>query len=159
MSKSTDTKGTSTDLREMVFALNPDDIGISKEGFAHPVWGMVMEVGESEGSFSLVALADGSSSLYFSNGGGIISGGEHETVREASAYFLTGAQHFYIYAEKIDEYPSPSDGEVLFYFLTFDGVLLFVAQEEKLKAPANELAHLYQAAHSLISELRKIEEK
>ncbi len=159
MSKSDDTKGASIDLREMVFALNPDDIGISKEGFGHPVWGMVMETVEPEGSFSLVTLADGSSSLYFSNGGGIIGGGEHESVREASAYFLTGAQHFYIYAEKVDEYPGPSGGEVLFYFLTFDGVLLFTTLEEKLRKSTDEMANFYQAAHGLISELRKIEEK
>ncbi|GMR21522.1 MAG: hypothetical protein BMS9Abin36_2123 [Gammaproteobacteria bacterium] len=159
MSKSDDTKGASTDRRKMIFTLNPDDIGISKEGFGHPVWGIVMETGDPEGSFSLVTLADGNSSLYFSNGSGIFGGGEHESVREASAYFLTGAQHFYLYAEKVDEYPSPSDGEVLFYFLTFDDVLSFATLEEELRKPTNVLAHLYQAGHGLISELRKLEEK
>ena len=92
---SDENKNASVDLRNMVFNLNPKDIGLSKGSFGHPVWGMVMETGFTEGSFTLVAIADGTTSLYFSNGGGIIGGGEHEAVREASGYFLTDAQSFY----------------------------------------------------------------
>jgi len=159
MSEANENKATSVDLRNMIFNLNPNEIGLSKKEFGHPVWGMVMETGFPDGSFTLVSLADGTTSLYFSNGGGIIGGGEHENVRGASEYFLSGAQHFYKSASKVSDFPSPSDGEVKFYFLTFDGVLTYSAPEEKQGNEKDELSNFFFAAHGVISELRKIEEK
>ena len=159
MSEANDNKGAFSGLRDMVFNLNTKEIGLTKDNFGHPVWGMVMETGFPEGSFSLVTLADGTTSLYFSNGGGIIGGGEHDSVREASGYFLTGAQQFYKSASKVTEYPSPSDGEVKFYFFTFDGTLMYSAPEEELGDEKDELSDLFYAAHGVISELRKIQEK
>lgn len=159
MTEANENKSTSADLRKMVFDLNPNDIGLSKESFGHPVWGMVMETGFPEGAFTLVALAEGTTSLYFSNGGGIIGGGEHESVREASGYFLTGAQQFYESGTKVKEYPSAKDGEVKFYFLTYDGVLMYSAIEDKLGNEKDPLSNLFFAAHEVISELRKTQEK
>jgi hypothetical protein len=78
----------SDDLRSMVLNLNPKDIGITKDNFPHPVFALLMETGYPEGSFTLSSVADGSTSLYFSNGGGIIGGGEHENVHKASSYLL-----------------------------------------------------------------------
>lgn len=159
MTEANENKEASADLRNMVFNLNPNDIGLSKESFGQPVWGIVMETGFPEGSFTLITIADGTTSLYFSNGGGIIGGGEHEAVREASGHFLAGAQHFYEKGNKVAKYPAASDGEVKFYFLTFDGVLEYSAPEEKLGNEKDELSNLFFAAHGVISELRKIEEK
>ncbi|MDH3975022.1 MAG: hypothetical protein OEV42_12145 [Deltaproteobacteria bacterium] len=68
MLEANDKKGTFADLRNLVFSLNPNDIGLSKESFTYPLWGIVMETGFVEGSFTLVSLADGATSLYFSNG-------------------------------------------------------------------------------------------
>ena len=159
MTEANENKEVSNNLRNMVFNLNPNDIGLSSESFGHPVWGLVMETGFSDGSFSLIALADGTTSLYFSNGGGIIGGGEHEAVREATGHLLTGAQHFYKKGHKVTKYPVPSDGEVKFYFLTFNGELVYSAPEDKLGNEKDELSNLFFAAHGVISELRKIEEK
>jgi hypothetical protein len=89
------------ELRSMVLNLNPKDIGITKDNFPHPVFAIVMETGFPEGSFTLSSIADGTTSLYFSSGGGIIGGGEHENVRKASTYLLSGAQHFYEKAKKV----------------------------------------------------------
>lgn len=151
-------KEASADLRNNIFTLDPNDIGLSKEVVGHPVWGMVMETGFSEGYFTLVALADGSTSIYFSNGGGIIGGGDHESVREATGYYLTGAQHFFEKASKVSEFPSPPNGYVNFYFLTYDGVWVCSASEEKLGNERDEFSSLFFAAHNVITELRKIEE-
>lgn len=159
MSEANENKEATADLRNKVFNLNPSEIGLSKKSFGHPVWGMVMETGFPEGSFTLVAIADGTTSLYFSNGGGIIGGGEHEAVREVSGYYLTGAQHFYKKGNEVSKFPAPSNGEVKFYFLTYDGVRMYSAPEEKLGNEKDELSNLFFAAHGVISELRKIEEK
>ncbi|MDH3537724.1 MAG: hypothetical protein OER87_18425 [Gammaproteobacteria bacterium] len=149
----------STELREMVLGLDPAKIGITRENFKHPVWGMIMDTGFSDGSFSLIALADGATSLYFSDGGGIIGGGEHDSVRDASGYLLTGAQYFYKNASRTKTFPLPGDGEVKFYFLGFDGVSVYSAREDDLGNQQDKLSNLFYAAHGVITELRKIEEQ
>lgn len=115
MSHATENDGAMQGLREMAFNLNPSEIGITAENFDHPVWGMIMETGFEEGSFTLVTLADGTTSLYFSTGGGTIGAGEHESVRKAVWHYLSGAQHFYKHAREVRETPSPTEGEVIFY--------------------------------------------
>ena len=159
MSNSTENTEAVKDLREMVFNLDPNEIGITAENFDHPVWGMIMETGFEEGSFTLVTLADGTTSLYFSTGGGTIGAGEHESVRKAVWNYLSGAQHFYRNARWADGTPTPTDGEVIFYFLTFEGRLAYSALEEKLGNGNDELSNLFYAAHSVISEIREIEQK
>lgn len=71
----------SEELRTMVLNLSPKDIGLNKDNFPHSVFAIMMETGVAEGSYTLSSIADGSTSLYFSNGGGIIGGGEHQSVR------------------------------------------------------------------------------
>ena len=149
----------SDDLRSMIFNLNPNEIGISKDTYDHPVWGVVLETGYPVGFFTLVSLAEGTTSLYFSNGGGILGGGEHDNVREAADRYLSGAQQFFEKATRVDEYPPPADGEVTFYFLTFEGVRKYSAPEEKFGSKKDDLSNLFLAAHAVISELRQLEQK
>ena len=47
-----------------------------------------METGYEEAVATLVAVADGTTSLYFSNGGGVIGAGTHAAVAEASRALL-----------------------------------------------------------------------
>lgn len=146
------------ELRGMAFALDPAEIGISKENFAHPVWGMVTETGFADGYFTLITLADGSTSLYFSTGGGMIGAGEFAGVRRAVGHYLTGAQYFFDRAEPVEQYPRPAPGKVTFYFLAFDGVYAYTASERKLGIGDDDLSNLFYAAHGVIDEIRKVDE-
>ncbi len=146
------------ELRGMVFALEPGEIGISRENFAHPVWGMVMETGFADGFFTLITLADGSTSLYFSSGGGMIGAGEYPAVRRAVGHYLTGAQYFHDRAKPVEQYPRPEPGKVVFYFLGFDGIAAYTAPESRLGVGEDELSNLFYAAHGVIEEIRKINE-
>lgn len=148
----------SDELRSMVINLKPKDIGITKESFPNPVYALVMETGFPEGSFTLSSVADGSTSLYFSNGVVMIGGGEHVSVREASGYLLSGVQRFYKKAKKVTSFPKPEAGKVIFYFITFGGVRSYTALEDDLGNEKDELSNLFFAAHNVITELRKIEE-
>lgn len=83
------------EMRERVFAVKPDEIGLSKSNYSAEVWGILMETGfKGGGAYSLVVLADGTTSLYFSTGAGVIGAGQHEQVRKASMHFLAGANHY-----------------------------------------------------------------
>lgn len=145
-------------LRSMVLNLKLNDINLTKESFPHPVYAVVMETGFSDSSYTLSSVADGSTSLYFSNGGGIIGGGEHENVRKASNNLLSGAQIYYKKAKKVTSFPKPEEGKVIFYFITSEGVLSYSALENDLGNEKDELSNLFFSAHYVIGELRKIEE-
>jgi len=143
MNHANETKEGSADLREMVFNLKPNQIGLTRENFKHPVWGLIVETGLPEGYYTLVSLADGTTSLFFINSGGIIGGREHENVRKASSYFLTIAQHFYKKATKATSHPAPNIGEVIFHFLTFNETLMYKASGEKLGNDKDDLSELF----------------
>lgn len=145
------------DLRSMVLNLKSRDIGITRGRFPHRVYGLVMETGFAEGSFTLSVIADGSTSMYFSNGGGILGGGGYEHVRKASVRLLSGAQHFYDDAQQVAVFPKPLEGDVIFYFIAFDGVRAYTASEDDLGNERDRLSSLFIAAHAVIAELRKVD--
>lgn len=148
----------SDQMRSRILNLNPNEIGVTPEKFPHPVFAVIMETGYPNGSFTLSTIADGSTSLYFSSGGGVIGAGEHQAVRDASGQMLSGAQQFYGLAEKVSAYPYPEPGQVIFYFMTFDGVHSYAALEEDLGRQRDELSSLFFAGHAVIAEIRKLQE-
>jgi hypothetical protein len=146
------------ELRQKLLALKPEELGLGPKDFPHEVWGILMETGFPEGSFTLVGLADGTASLYFSTGGGIIGAGGHESVENALGDFLSAANHYISEAKPAKATPLPEDGQVNFYFLTQKGVYTYSAPEEMLGEEKDKLTPLFFAGHNVIFEMRAIEE-
>ena len=96
--------------------------------------------------------------MYFSNGGGIIGAGTHETVRDASSTLLSGANHCRSQTNAASVYPYPNEGEVNFYLVGFNGVTSYTAKEQYLGENKDPLSHLFHASHAVITELRQVEE-
>ena len=148
----------SSDLRAMVFNLSPKEIGITPNSFHQRVWGIVMETGLRSGYYTLVALADGTTSLYYSTGGGIIGAGEHASVRAASTQFIESANSFAEHAKPVGSHPPPSQGNTVFYLLTFNGVLSYTAPEQALGEHRDSFSGLFYAGQAVITELRKLQQ-
>src|SRR5215210_2485194 len=117
------------DLRARVLTLAPAAAGLRKTDELPDVWGVLLETGHPEGSSTLVALADGTTSLYLSSGGGIIGGGEHEPVATATKRLVGAAQ------QEIDAFPPAEDqdpppaGQATIRVLTYDGARSIQAEE------------------------------
>ena len=146
------------DLRLTALQVTPEELGIDPEQFPGNIWGVLMETGFDDGAFTLVALADGTASLYFSTGGGIIGAGQHETVREALRDFILLANEFESAGEPVHEFPMPDDGWVNFYFRTFAGVLHYSAEEVELGEGRDPLSPLFHAGHRVLTEIRLVHE-
>ena len=86
------------DLRNRVFSLDPDSIGIKTEN--GKVYCVVMDFAVGETPVTLVSFLDGSTSLYFGNGGGVIGCGEHENVKKATLELI---QHANLDKNKLEE--------------------------------------------------------
>jgi len=144
-------------MRAAMLSLTPADVHVGLPAGRRLV-GMVMETGIEDAAYSLVAIADGTVSLYFSNGGGTIGAGQHETVRTAAAQFLDLAEQFVSRASTTSRTPLPGDGEVFFYFRTPDEVLRYAAEEIDRGEERDEFSPLFFAGHAVISEIREIQE-
>ncbi len=145
--------GIYTGLRGQIFGLKPGDLGLVGEE-AKTVWGALMEMGYPQGAASLVCLADGTTSLYFSTGGGILGGGQHRAVAQAGRDFLNTINAALPAFQPTREYPLPLVGQVCFYAITGQGVYTTSAQEDDLGHNRLPLAELYYAGQQVITQLR-----
>src|SRR5690349_6394723 len=83
---------------------------------------VVMETSYPNATFSLVAVSDGTASLYFSNGGGIIGAGQHEIVRKQALSLIQKAPEFMKYLKKTEETTLPKPGFTKFFLVTDKGI-------------------------------------
>lgn len=148
---------TYLDVRDTFFGTGAEDLGVTEENFPYPVFGILMEVGIEEGSFTIVCLADGTANLYLSDGAWTIGGGHHATVQAAADYFLAGAQHHYREAQRVTDYPVPALGIVSFFFLTGAGVLRYDAPEAPLEGGEDPFSKLYRAGDRVLQEIDAVE--
>ena len=118
-------------LRNRVLNLTPSEVGVEKSPDMPRVWGVVMDVAHP--AVTLAALADGTTSLYFGNGGGIIGAGEHAPVAQARDSLIVLAQQFDSQLESTTDFPLPPLDSVRFYLLTFDGVRTAQVSGEDLR--------------------------
>lgn len=144
-------------LRDRLFGLTQGDIGIQGDDKSG-AWGVVMETGYPRAVVTLVALADGSASLYFSSGGGIIGAGENDGPRDVAQLLTKQAAPFATNCERVTQFPLPADGVTKFYILTFDGVMSAETLEDDLGNNRHVLSPLFHGAHALISEIRKLDD-
>lgn len=114
----------------------------------------LMEMGYAKATASLVAFADGTTSLYFSSGGGIIGAGDHPPVRAAASAFLSMAAEAMDQFSDADETPLPARGHVRFYLRTLRGTLMADGLEEDLGFGRHPLSELFHSGHQVITAIR-----
>jgi len=142
-------------LRHQALTVEAADLGLGPTADRAHVWGVLMETGYPEAVATLVVFADGTTSLYFSNGGGVIGAGEHDVVRAAGEILLSSAEaHVEDFAMSSGT-PLPEVGRVRFYVRTFKGTLSAEANEEDLGEDRHTLSPVFHAAHSVISAVRE----
>ena len=142
-------------LRQQVLGLKPDQLG--EEAVAEPILALLMETGYPEAVATLVAVADGTSSLYFSNGGGLIGAGEHEAVAEANRRWLETARSFLPQLPTIADPPVPAQGMTQFVAVTPEGLRGIVAPEEELGEGGHSLSELFYGGQDVITQIRLVE--
>ena len=144
-------------LREQALLVGPEALGFAASAALPHVWGVIMETGHPEGVVTLVALVDGTTSLYFSNGGGIVGAGEHASVRDAAEMFLDALEAHLAELSPVEETPTPRIGRVRFYARTFEGTLGAEATQDQL-AENHPLSPAFRAGHAVITAIRESSE-
>jgi hypothetical protein len=146
-------------LRNQVFQISRDKIGLPPTSAPTAPWGVVMDWGLRENIVTVVALSDGSASVYFSNGGGFVGGQSHETVQKAAKRAVEIAAEVQPLMRATAVYPLPKRGEIIFYVLTDVGLFSATAPEQDLRTHRNQFSKLGDAAQEMITAYRLIQDK
>jgi len=146
-------------LRNRILSLNPTEAGLSPSNAAPHAWGVLMETGYPVGYASVISLADGTTSLYYSTGGGMLGSGEYTPVAEASKTLVAQAENHLQYVSLVNEFPLPEVGQVRFIILTYSGMYAGEAFEKTLAAGKHPLSPLFVRAQETLEQLRLLAEK
>ena len=130
-------------LRERLLHISAKEAGVEP---VRGVWGVVMERAYAKGVATVIALADGTSSLHLSNGGAVVGGKEYPPARLAARKLCEQAADSLGATLATQEFPRPTQGRVRFYVLTTDGVRA---------AEGDLLAHLRDGGHDTLAGLEK----
>jgi len=140
-------------LRASVLQLKPADIGLVDA--AGTVWGVVIETAYPDAVASLIVLADGSVSLYMSDGSGCVGCGSHQEVRGASADLLQIAENSLPLTVATDDMGLPLAGLVRFYLLAGNGLRCAQTRIEDIHTIDARLAVLYFAGQRVLTTIEK----
>jgi hypothetical protein len=147
------------ELRAQALELDAAATGFQPTADLPNVFGGIMETGYPGGVATLVGLQDGTTSLYTSTGGGVIGGGEHESVARETRGFLEGLEAALDELDADAGAEPPADGMTVIHALTYDGRRSLVAREDDLGYGRHALSPLFHQAHAVITELRLIEQQ
>jgi hypothetical protein len=139
-------------LRQQILGLRAEQLG---EAFAEaPILALLMETGYPTAVVTLVGVVDGTSSLYFSTGGGVIGAGTHETVAQANAAWLAMGGTVLPQMSASSAVPLPGEGKTQFVAVTPRGLFATSAREEDLGTGAHALSPFFYAAQDVITQIR-----
>ena len=143
-----------SDMRVQVLRLTAADLHLPAR--PHVTIAAMMETAHAEVVASLVTVADGSASIYFSTGGGIMGRGEHQSVRAPARAFLDLAASSRAELQPTDSFPLPRAKQVRFYLITTDGVLTGEAAEDAVGHMRHPLFPLFHSGHAVIAAMRQL---
>jgi hypothetical protein len=146
-------------LRELALGVTAADVRAEPSDDRPNVWGVLMDIGFPEDVVTLVAFADGTTSLYFSTGGGVIGAGEHASVREATNAFLNTVEAHLERFPIARDTAGPMAGRVRFHVRTFGDPRSAEADEQALGNGQHPLSPVFYAAHNVITAAREATER
>jgi hypothetical protein len=141
-------------LRSMALRFDPSEVEVPDDTPWSGALMAIMEIGLPDGTATLVAIADGSVSMYFSTGAAVIGAGEHAAVRGAAERFRLVASESRHLLQRSEDFPLPDTGQVRFHVRTIDGMYSNAVTEALLRSGRHALATLYNTGQDLITEVR-----
>ena len=142
------------ELRRMFLTMPAEAAGIETSSEVSRVWDVAMDWPLGEQIVTVVALADGSASLYTTGTFGVIGGVGHENVRTAAKSFVKRAERYHDASRPTSDLSYPSPDRVRFYFRTFGGVRALDVPLASVTDERGQYSALFDLAQELIGHLR-----
>ncbi|QNU67016.1 hypothetical protein EHE19_000190 [Ruminiclostridium herbifermentans] len=150
---------TYASMRKLAFTFSHKDMG-AKMGNDYHVYGAVVDMGvDNINTATMICFIDGTTSLYFSDGGGIIGAGQHESVNKAVLSFLENcfqALPITRIADGIDDLPK--ENHHTYYLFTKAGIFsIDIDLREVNKSKESQL--LYTQSQMVLNEILKVSKR
>jgi hypothetical protein len=120
------------------------------------VFGAIVETGYPDAVTTLVALTDGSVSLYVSDGNGCIGCGQHREVRVSAIEMLEAAARLLELSQPTEVTDAPLPGDVCIYLLTLNGLHSVSASLDRINELDPKFGAVYFAAQRLVSTIERV---
>jgi len=144
-------------LRSLVLQGTRANFGLGPGTSATEPFAVVSDWNDAEGTTTIIAVADGSASVYRSNGAGSIGGGQsHEIIRKAALKAVEAAGAAQPQMHGASAYPFPARGQVSFYAVTDSGVFAATAAHEDLVNNRSPFSALAGAMQNIVSEYQRV---
>lgn len=145
-------------LRRQALTLDPKQVGLASSPEHPQVFAGFMEMGIEGGVATLVVIADGTTSMYWSTGGGIIGAGFHEQVKGPSRAFLAILErHISEMTPDGPDHPLPTNGMTHLRARTFSGGCpIAAALDRDFAEKRHPLWEAFYAAHAVIGAMRQV---
>ena len=108
----------------------------------------------ANGIATVVALSDGTASIYLSSGGGFIGGQSKEPINNAAKQAVLLAASCQPESPPTTTFPLPESKQVFFYLLTDKGVFTASGDEQELVNGTQPLSKLANAMQEIITQYR-----
>ena len=149
-----------TEGKEMTTYLGLRNLALTKKAEPSSVkpnepLAVLMDLPTRTRTATIVAYADGTTSIYLSNGGGYLGGGQkYPAIREAAAKMLAAARVAQPKMQLTKEFPLPGQNEIAFYVVMDSGVYSARVPQDEFRKRTHPLAELYAASQEVITQCR-----
>ncbi len=141
-------------LRDAALSTPRSKIGLPPAATPITPWGVVMDWTTTNGIATVVALSDGTASIYLSSGGGFISGQSKEPISNAAKQAVLLAASCQPEARPTTTFPLPEGRQITFYLLTDKGAFTASGDEQELQNGTQPLSKLANAMQQIITQYR-----
>ena len=144
-------------LRGMVLEGTRSNFGLGPGASPTQPFAVVTDWGDAQGTTTIIAVADGSASVYPSSGAASIGGGQsHESIRNAALKAVELAAGAQAQMHATTQFPLAARGQVTFYEITDSGVFTATASQEDLNGNRSPFSQLAAATQNIVAEYRRL---
>lgn len=145
-------------LRGKILTLSAAVLDLEANAEFPDIWGVVVDFSIGEAIATVVALRDGTASLYTTGSFGMVGGERYLAVRHAAVTCVKESAEIWREHrgafESGDPLAYPEEGEMRFHLLTYEGVESARVAEDDVYARAHLLTPIFAYAQGVLTQLR-----
>ena len=142
-------------LRQQVLDSKPDEnVKLLMNG--KPIFAAIVDMAMEKAVATLACFIDGTTSLYFSNGGGQLGLGQaHEEVRNATFAFLQSSEQILDKMEIATDFSLPVNGNHIVYLVSENNIYKYEIDLDVIESASREIKFLFFLYQNVLDKIRE----
>jgi hypothetical protein len=141
-------------LRQLALDTKPEDIGITLDN-NEQVYAAVVDIKLTNGIVTLVCFFDGTVSLYYQNGGGMLGMGQkYEEIKDAGMSFLFSAGQTLQFLKPAQNFNLPDNNVVNAYLLSKENIYKAEIDMSNIQSQENHIQFLNFLIQNTLNKIR-----